>query len=385
LRLLARKHLTFALFLVAALFVPAAAQADSLVFIKGGDVWLTDGARLARVTTDGGYESSSQADDGTIVAVQNVNGNRYLIRMNRTGKRLNAPVTTVTPDTTSFGPLNAKVSPDGKLVAYVFRRFDPDPNQAALLRFALSYSDRDTKPGDINSISGQDNPSWIGSSQILLFPTSGTDDAIVAPTSGFSTRWFQDDATDLGGGEINAAGDRLAAADGATIRVYSLNGPPPAPPAPRCEIRSPAGGYLRPTWSPEDNALAWQQADGIHVGSIDLASCEAKDVLLVPGGSYPDFGPAGVPLIVAASAPAKSTRRKVAKGLPVKVTCPQACTISAQLVVGKRVVGKATKKLGRAATATLRPRAKLKRGTKKLTVRVKAAGKTVKRTVKISG
>ncbi len=375
----------FTLVLLLALLVPAAAQADSIVFIKGGDVWLTDGARVVRVTTDGGYESSSQADDGTIVAVKNDNDNRYLIRMNRSGRRLNAPVKTVEPDTTSVGPLNAKVSPDGKLVAYIFRRFDPDPNQAALFRFALSWSDRDTKPGDIKSISGQLNPSWIGSSQILLFPTSGIDDTIVSPTSGDSMRWFQDDATDLGGGEINAAGDRLAATDGATIRLYSLNGPPPAAPTARCEIRSPAGGYLRPTWSPEDNALAWEQADGIHVGSVDLASCEAKDVLLVPGGSYPDFGPAGVPLIIAASAPAKSTRRKVAKGLPVKVTCPQACTISAQLLVGKRVMGKSSKKLGRAATATLKPRAKLKRGTKKITVRVKAAGKTVKRTVKISG
>src|SRR5215212_2457193 len=129
------RHILLTLALAAPLALPAAAEADSIVFVKGGDVWLTDGARLARVTTDGGYESSSQADDGTIVAVQNTGGNRYLIRMSRSGKRLNPPVKTVEPNTTSKGPFNAKVSPDGKLVAYVFTRFDPDPNQAALFRF----------------------------------------------------------------------------------------------------------------------------------------------------------------------------------------------------------------------------------------------------------
>ena len=369
------------------LAVPAAAQADSLVFVKGGDVWLTDGSRLARVTTGGGYESSSQADDGTIVAVHNDGDYRSLIRMSRTGKRLNAPVQTVAPDSTQDGPLNAKVSPDGKLVAYVFRRFDPDPNQAKLLRFALSYSDRDTKPGDIKSISGQTNPSWIGSSQILMFPTSGTFDTIVSPISGDSQAWFSHDAVSLGGGEVNAAGNMLAAtADGGqTIRIYSLNGPPPAAPTERCII-SGAGPYLRPTWSPEDNALAWEEPDGIHVGRVDVNNCPAlAEELVVERGSYPDYGPAAVPLIVAATAPAKASRRTVARGLPVKVTCPSACTISARLLLGRKAVGKATKKLTRAGTTTVKPRAKLKRGTRKLTVSVKAVGKTVKRTVRISG
>ena len=351
-------------------------------------MFLTDGTRLVRVTDDGGYESSSQADDGTIVAVQNDGDNRFLLRMNRSGELLNDPVKTVEPDTTSVGPLSAKVSPDGRLVAYVFTRFDPDPNLASLFRFALSHSDRDTKPGDIKSISGQLNPSWIGNSRVLMFPTSGTFDTIVSPVDGGNSEtWFSDSAVDLGSGEVNAAGDRLAAtADGGrSMRIYALNGPPPAPPTPRCDIASPEGGYGRPTWSPVGNELAWEQADGIHVGTIDLATCELNEALLVERGTYPDYGPADVPVIVRASAPARASRRTVAKGLPVKVTCPSACTISARLTLGRRTVGKASRKLTRAGTATLRPRAKLKRGTRKLGVSVKAVGKTVKRTVRISG
>jgi hypothetical protein len=102
---------------------PAAAQAESLVYIKGGDVYLTGAPGTVRVTTDGNYESSSQADDGTIVAVQKGVDNdgqtyRYLIRMNRSGKRLNPPVETINHISTYSGPFNAKVSPDGRLVVY---------------------------------------------------------------------------------------------------------------------------------------------------------------------------------------------------------------------------------------------------------------------------
>ncbi len=49
---------------------PGVAHADSLVFIRDGNVHLTDGTRFVQVTQGGNWESPSQADDGTIVAVQ---------------------------------------------------------------------------------------------------------------------------------------------------------------------------------------------------------------------------------------------------------------------------------------------------------------------------
>ncbi|MGZ8634512.1 MAG: hypothetical protein ACXWZZ_11765, partial [Solirubrobacteraceae bacterium] len=50
----------------------ATASADSIVYVKDGNVWLTspDAARQYQVTFDGGYSSPSQADDGTIVALR---------------------------------------------------------------------------------------------------------------------------------------------------------------------------------------------------------------------------------------------------------------------------------------------------------------------------
>src|ERR1700754_2098132 len=49
---------------------PAVAHADSIAYVKGGDVWLStsDGARQHQVTTGGGYSSVSQDDRGDMIA-----------------------------------------------------------------------------------------------------------------------------------------------------------------------------------------------------------------------------------------------------------------------------------------------------------------------------
>src|SRR5688500_2488567 len=50
----------------------AAAQADSIVYIDGGNVWSAspDGAKKVQLTDGGSWHSPTQADDGTIAAVQ---------------------------------------------------------------------------------------------------------------------------------------------------------------------------------------------------------------------------------------------------------------------------------------------------------------------------
>ena len=49
----------------------ASRPADSISYVKDGNVWLStpDGARQVQVTTAGGYTYASQADDGTLVAL----------------------------------------------------------------------------------------------------------------------------------------------------------------------------------------------------------------------------------------------------------------------------------------------------------------------------
>ena len=56
----------------ALLLAPAAANADSIVYIDQGNVWSAspDGARKVQLTSGGQWHSPTQADDGTIAAVQ---------------------------------------------------------------------------------------------------------------------------------------------------------------------------------------------------------------------------------------------------------------------------------------------------------------------------
>src|SRR3954468_8682257 len=109
-----------------ALTIAAPAHADSIVYVKDGNVFLTspDGAKQVQVTSDGGYESPSQADDGTIVALRG----KQFVRMDSAGKQLNAPVDGMgSPATNSsgtfYGPYEPRVSPDGKRIAYWFGQY----------------------------------------------------------------------------------------------------------------------------------------------------------------------------------------------------------------------------------------------------------------------
>src|SRR5919197_5068691 len=125
------------------------AAADSLVFIRDNNVWLSnaDGSGQYQVTLDGtpsnAWSSPSQADDGTIVALRTPPGGRAQIwRMHQNGGLLNPPINTPAPGT---GAIDARVSPDGSLVAYWFVTTVQDPTCPFCVQAAnqvlLSHSD----------------------------------------------------------------------------------------------------------------------------------------------------------------------------------------------------------------------------------------------------
>ena len=78
-----------------ALSAPAVAQADSVAYIKAGNVFLatTDGARQYQVTYDGGYSTVSQADNGRMVALRG-DRIRHLERDGRVIADIATPVST---------------------------------------------------------------------------------------------------------------------------------------------------------------------------------------------------------------------------------------------------------------------------------------------------
>jgi hypothetical protein len=380
--------------LVSALAVAAcaacapAALADSIVYEKDGNVWQAapDGSNQTQITTAGGYSRPTQADDGTIVAVKD----KLLHRLDRAGRLLN---TAGDPNNGNVTVLTPHLSPDGQRVVYSLFHNGPILTGPYV---ATSHATRQTGRSEIDSSeSGYTNPTWIDNGRVVLFTTSLTVDTQIWTVPGGIQDWFDDTGADLGGGEVDSRMTRFAAtADAATkIRLYRLSAPPPAAPEPRCELTGPNGTFFRPTWSPDGGSLAWQEDDGIWVGSFNLDddTCPGSARLVIPGGQAPDWGPANVSTPGAGSggdatapklkakAPRRLSRRALLRGFVVRVTCSEACRVAATLHKGRKKVGARSKRMTKAGSAKLklRPgakaRRKLQRGAlKSVSVRLRA-------------
>jgi hypothetical protein len=155
-----------------ALAAPAA-NADSIAYVKNGDVWLStsDGGRQYQVTYTGGYSDVSQADDGTMIALRGVRLNK-LDRLGNVLADFDTPVsdTRPAPSKTFYGPFDPAISPDGSKVAYSYfymtQSQDPScfpPTCVTTINEAgtgYSHSDRQTawdEPG-LGHHSGWRNP-----------------------------------------------------------------------------------------------------------------------------------------------------------------------------------------------------------------------------------
>lgn len=116
--LLRRLATTGAAALALAAAVPAAAHADSILYLRGGDIWLSapDGARTFQVTATGGWTYASQSDDGQVIVASR---DRRLFVLNRNGDVVRE-LSTVIGSIWWQGPFDPQVSPDGRHVAYQY-------------------------------------------------------------------------------------------------------------------------------------------------------------------------------------------------------------------------------------------------------------------------
>ncbi len=309
--------------LVAAAFVlalvsAAPAAADSMVFERDNNIWISnpDGSGQFQVTLDGTagapYETPSESDNGTIVAVRQTPGQRRQIyRMTQAGALLNPPINTPAPGT---GAIDAKVSPDGTLVAYWFVTTVNDPLCPFCVnvsnRVLLTHSDRFTNADEVGTPNGGGWPSWINNNTIVLgdgaaqqwYYTLGMPEMAM---------WFAD--SDLTGqtrsmldDEVAPTGDRIAAVEGdnqENIVIAAMTaGPPTKPAVAHCGAIMPTGKFVDPTWQSDGRLLAWQENDGIWTmtvpANVDACAMGASQygtpALRVPGGKNPDLSPAAI-------------------------------------------------------------------------------------------
>jgi hypothetical protein len=432
--------------LIALAVAAPAASADSIAYVKNGDIYLStsDGARQYRVTSTGGYSDVSQADDGTMIALHGIR----LHRINRQGRVLADFATPVSdsrpaPAKTFYGPYDPAISPDGRKVAYTYYYMTQSQSPTCFPPECVttineggtgySWADRLTGWDDpkLGKHSGWRNPSWVDNDTVMISdPTHALNFDVILDTisdgdSGNLVHgWFSDLADGnphTAGGDISRDRSKLAFVTGANDENLTLYGVPrfpttftdgeaPASMRPLICYRysGPAGGhYSTPTFSPDGARVAWAESDGIKVvnvprlaGGCTTDGASPNAMMLIPGGKQPDWGPANVPAghgasggggLAVKSADAK-LRKALSKGLAVRLRTPGAGRLKLTATKGGRKVASGAKSVhGHNATVKLRftkaARRSLKRADSvKLRIRVAftAGGRTQRTTVSLT-
>jgi hypothetical protein len=327
----------------------APAAADSIAYVKGGDVYLTtsDGARQYRVTDTGGYSTVSQADDGTLIATA---GNR-LRRIDPEQGVTHDFATPVSDDRPAgqrmfYGPYDATISPDGSKVAYGFYAylsyFDYSCN---CVKYKWKQGTAYTKP-DRNTgwddpykwVTGWTGPSFLDNTWSLngVGPGYPSDDVYVHNAeTGAGNTWFSDRSaySSLKDGEMSRDFKNMAFvgdtsnATGKFLQLYRATAAPTSGQVFRCNrFEQPTGEFSSPSFSPEGRRLAFADGDGIYVVGVgdgsDCAQLTPPSAPLIAGASSPDWGPADVPVPPAQEPDPTPTPDPVTDPTPVPSPAP---------------------------------------------------------------
>jgi hypothetical protein len=408
---------------VAALAAGApSAFADSIAYVKDGNVWLStpDGSRQFQVTTAGGYGDVSQADDGTMIATHGLN----LQRLDRLGNVLADFATPVSdtrpaPAKQFYGPFDPAISPDGTKVAYTYYWMTQSQSPTCFPPTCVttineggtgySHADRLTgwdEPG-FGKHSGWRHPAWVDNDTVLLGdPTHAFNFDVILDTISDGTsgnlvhNWFSDMAENNPAttqGDITRDKSKLAFDTGendSTLTVYWVPSFPTAFPDGESDPSqrphpcyrysdAPGGRFSQPTFAPSGAALAYAAGDGIHVaavpsfaGGCTLDGATPNPPVVVPGGSEPDWGPADVPAGRPAqpgtpTQPGKPARLAVKAlraprgAVRLRITPPG----KGRLTVTAQRVRKVSRTVSRAVTLTLRVRGHARKVTVKVAFR----------------
>jgi hypothetical protein len=313
------------------------ASADSIAYVKGGDVWLStpDGSRQYRVTDDGGYSQVSQSDSGRIAALRgdristfNPDGSPIHVDGSRRYDIL-TPHSYTHPGTMFRGPFDPAISPDGMRIAYswYYTQTGQTPNcnpsngcQTVYGRQGTNYISPDGKspfdqPG-FNEQTGWVGPSWTSDGgTIISDPIQvGNPDAVVHTPGdqhngirGAMSPWFFDPSATggLADGELTRDRTKLVFVTGQaheTLFLYRGNGGHPHVPENCYKLTDGTGRISSPSWSPDGTTLAFADDSGINVLPLPsfatdcgTPTAEHAKRLLIPGATSPDWGPADVP------------------------------------------------------------------------------------------
>jgi hypothetical protein len=291
-----------------------AASADSIVFLDGGNVAVSepDGSGKVQLTDGGSWHSPTQADDGTIAAVNGVGDIVVMAKDGRVLRTIETPKGVKASNAGYFAgePLNLSFSPDGSHIAYSYVEALCPPASTCGTQRSTFYTRADVTqatPMDVyGNQYGVSQPEWIDNSRALVFGGAFKQVNVDSLDGGDYnyTKWFSMDepGEEVSDGELSRSGDRFAAifGYGANTQIaFWSGGPSGGTPTMACQSgdNDTDENYADPSWSPDSSAVAFASSKGVEVlrfTSLSPAGCgtAGSSVVVAPGAKSPDWGPA---------------------------------------------------------------------------------------------
>src|SRR3954452_3362435 len=182
-----------------------AAMADSIVYIDGGNVFSAtpDGAKKVQLTDGGNWHSPTQADDGTIAAVQGTGPIQVMAPDGRPIRSITTP-TAKSGDGGTFAPRPVELafSPDGTKIAYAYvANSCPVASSCGTIQRSVFYTEANVTEATPHSVYGNQfsvsSPSWVTNSRTLVSGGAGSQVAIddLSDTADYSQKpWMTPNA-----------------------------------------------------------------------------------------------------------------------------------------------------------------------------------------------
>ena len=309
---------------LALLGLAATANAASLTFIKGNNVWIAnaDGTGAVQVTRDGTadkpYSSPTMRDDDGVIAAVKGGFSVSLLRQN--GEEIRNFFPGNAPGSTS-GTHGLHFSPDGTKLSYAKVVLGSCIAADCATRGVTAVMDLEGKLLAQEKEYTGGFPSWVTNDIVLSHGGYGSQNMLWRWKTLDFVNWFDDsdlvaagNDTDLGDGQLSDNHRSYVAIRGygenTAIATYHVNGDlsAPNPPLPTF-LCFATGDVSSPTVSGDGSTAYWHEPDGVWTFAVS-PDCPNGE-LLIPGASEPDWSAANV--APGKAAPVKSAAKTCKK------------------------------------------------------------------------